>query len=97
MSMVVNVYTNNDFKQLEIVTILTTKFFDMLRYWWDKHFIAEAKDTFKNALKLIDDGFPTFDDTIGMRILDCVNTLMYTIVKHFVGTLSNIIIIFKNI
>ena len=37
-----------------------------------------------------DEGFPIFDESIGRGILDGVNTLIYTILKHFVGTPSNI-------
>ena len=33
---------------------------------------------------------PIFDESIGRGILDGVNTLIYTILKHFVGTPSNI-------
>ena len=33
---------------------------------------------------------PIFDESIGSGILDGVNTLIYTILKHFVSTLSNI-------
>ena len=32
-----------------------------------------------------------FDEKIGRGILDGVNTLLYTIVKYFIGTPSNII------
>ena len=44
----------------------------------------------KHAVKKNDEGFPIFDESIGCGIPDGVNTLIYTILKHFVGTPSNI-------
>ncbi|KAL7235354.1 hypothetical protein ACSBR1_018786 [Camellia fascicularis] len=37
-----------------------------------------------------DNGFPLFDEEIGSSIPDGINTLIYTIVKHFIGTPTNI-------
>ena len=43
----------------------------------------------KNLLKMLskknDEGLPIFDENIGRGVLDGVNTLIYTILKHFVG------------
>ena len=44
----------------------------------------------KHAVKKNDEGFPIFDESIGCGIPDGVNTLIYTILKHFVGTPFNI-------
>lgn len=41
-------------------------------------------------MKLNVDGFPIFDKTIDMGIPNGVNTLLYTIVKYFVGIPSSI-------
>jgi hypothetical protein len=37
-----------------------------------------------------DNGFPIFNEKVGMGEPDSVNTLIYTIIKHFIGTPSNI-------
>ena len=34
-----------------------------------------------------DDGLPIFNERVGQGISDGVNTLIYTIIKHFVGTI----------
>ena len=46
----------------------------------------ESKDYIKHAAKKNDEGLPIFDESIGSGIPDGVNTLIYTILKHFVGT-----------
>ena len=91
MSMVGIVYQNNhDLDQPEIVKLLVTGFSGTLRGWWDSYLTEESKDSIKNAVKKNDEGFPIFDESIGCGILDGVNTLIYTILKYFVGTPSNI-------
>ena len=91
MSMVGIVYQNNhDLDQPEIVNLLVTGFFGTLRRWWDSYLIKESKESIKNAIKKNDEGLPIFYESIGRSILDGMNTLIYTILKHFVGTPSNI-------
>ena len=80
---------NHDLDQLEIVNLLVTGFSGTLRGWWDSYLIEDSKDSIKNAVKKNDEGFPIFDESIGRGILDGVNTLIYTILKHFVSTPSN--------
>jgi hypothetical protein len=41
-------------------------------------------------MKKDEEGFPIFDEQIGLSEPDGVNTLIYTIIKHFVGTPYNI-------
>ena len=87
MSMVGITYQNNhDLDRPEIVNLLVTSFSGTLRGWWDSYLTEESKDSIKNAVKKNDKGFPIFDESIGRGILDGVNTLIYTILKHFVGT-----------
>ena len=81
---------NHDLDQPEIVNLLVTGFFGTLRGWWDSYLTKESKDSIKNAVKKNDEGFPIFDESIGRCILDGINTLIYTILKHFVGIPSNI-------
>ena len=81
---------NHDLDQPEIVNLLVTGFFGTLRGWWDSYLTEDSKESIKNAVKKNDESLPIFDESIGRGILDGVNTLIYTILKHFVGTLSNI-------
>ena len=91
MSMVGIAYQNNhDLDQPEIVNLLITGFSRTLRGWWDLYLTEDSKESIKNAIKKNDEGLPIFDESIGRGILDGVNTLIYTILKHFVGTPSNI-------
>jgi len=89
MSMVANAYTaNHSLTNLEIVGLLTIGFSSTLNSWWDKHLTKESKTQIKYAVKKDDDGIPARDN--GKQLPDGVNTLIYTIIKHFVGTPSNI-------
>ena len=81
---------NHDLDQLEIVDLLVTGFSVTLREWWDSYLIEESKDSIKHAIKKNDEGLPIFNESIGRGIPNGVNTLIYTILKHFVGTPSNI-------
>ena len=81
---------NHDLDQPEIVNLLVTGFSGTLRGWRDSYLTKDSKESIKNAVKKNDEGFPIFDESIGCIILDGVNTLIYTILKHFVGTPSNI-------
>ena len=80
---------NHNLDQPEIVNLLVTRFSGTLRGWWDSYLTEDSKDFIRNAVKKNDEGFPIFDESIGCGILDGVNTLIYTILKHFVGTPSN--------
>jgi hypothetical protein len=89
MSMVANAYvTNHDLSDYDIVELLTTGFSGTLSAWWDKHLTQGSKDQIKIAVKIDNDRNPILKD--GKQLLDGVNTLIYTIIKHFVGTPSNI-------
>ncbi|CAL9028495.1 unnamed protein product, partial [Prunus brigantina] len=90
MSMVANSYiTNHSLRQSEIVPLLETGFTGTLCSWWDKHLTNESRNDIIHAVKLNEDGLPLFDENIGHGIEDGVNTLLYTIVEHFVGTPSH--------
>ena len=81
---------NHDLDQPEIVNLLVTEFSGTLRGWWDSYLTEDSKDSIRNAVKKNDEGFPIFDESIGRGILNGMNTLIYTIIKHFVGTPYNI-------
>jgi hypothetical protein len=61
-----------------------------LKSWWEKHLTEESRDLIKNSVKKDEEGNPIFDERIGMRIPDGVNSLVFTIIRHFIGTPSNI-------
>jgi hypothetical protein len=70
--------------------LLATGFSSTLRSWWDKHLTEDTKEGIRKAVKKGEDGFPIFNEKVGMGEPDAVNTLIFTIVKHFIGTPSNI-------
>jgi hypothetical protein len=91
MSMVANAYdTNQNLSQSEIVDFLATGFSGTLKNWWDKHLTEDSREEIRKAVKKTEDGLPIFDEKVGRGEPDGVNTLIYIIIKHFVGTPSNI-------
>ena len=70
--------------------MLVTGFSGTLRGWWDSYITKESRESIKHAVKKNDEGLPIFDESIGHGVPNGVNTLIYTILKHFVGTPSNI-------
>ena len=91
MSMVGIAYMNNhNLDHHEIIDLLVTGFSGSLCGWWDSYLIEDSRESIKTAIKKNDEGLPIFDESIGRGIPDGVNTLIYTILKHFVGTQSNI-------
>ena len=91
MSMIGIAYNNNhNLDHPEIVDLLVTGFSSTLCGWWDSYLTEDSRESIKHAVKKNDEGLPIFDESIGKCIPDGVNTLIYTIFKHFVGTPSNI-------
>ena len=88
---------NHDLDQLKIVNLFVTGFSGTLRGWWDSYLIEDSKESIKNVVKKNDEGFPIFDESIGRGILDGVNTLIYIILKHFVGTSSQVSDLLNNL
>ena len=54
------------------------------------HTSLKNLESIKHAVKKNDEGLPIFNESIGRGIPDGVNTLIYIILKHFVGTPFNI-------
>ena len=91
MSMVANAYdTNQNLGQSEIIDLLATRFSRTLRNQWDKHLTEDSREEIRKTVKKNEDGLPIFEEKIGRGEVDYINTLIYTIIKHFVGTPSNI-------
>ena len=79
MSMVGISYMNNhNLDHLEIVDLLVTGFSGTLRGWWDTYLTEDFKESIKTIVKKNDEGFPTFDESIGRGILDGVHNLYYS-------------------
>ena len=91
MSMVGNAYiTNHNLDYAKIFDLLTTVFSGTLHGWWEKYPTKESRESIKKVVKKDDDGLPIFYERIGQGVPDGVNTLIYTIIKHFVRTPSNV-------
>jgi hypothetical protein len=91
MSMVANAYdTNQNLSHPKIVDLLATGFSGTLLNWWDKHLTEGSREDIRKAVKKTEDGLPIFYKKVGRGEPDGVNTLIYTIIKHFVDTPSNI-------
>ena len=88
--MVANNYLNESCSHTEVIELITLGFTGKLLQWWNNCLTEEAKEDIKNVIKKDEEGTPIFDERIGKGILDGVNTLIYTIMKHFVGKPSNI-------
>ena len=87
--MVANNYLNKSHPHTEFIDLITLGFTRKLLQWWNNCLTKEVKEEIKNAIQN-DEGTPIFDECIGRGIPDEVNTLIYTILKHFIGKPSNI-------
>ena len=90
MTMVANNYLNESRPHMEVIELITLGFIGKLLQLWNNCLTEEAKEDIKNAIQKHEEGTPIFDECIGRGIPDRVNTLIYTIMKHFVGKPSNI-------
>ena len=89
--MVVHAYiSKHNLYHAEIVDLLTIGFSGTFRSWWEKYLTEKSRDSIKKAIKKDDDSLPIFYERTCQGIPDRVNTLIYTIIKHSVGTPSNI-------
>ena len=90
MTMVTNNYLNENRPHTEVVELLVLGFTGKLLSWWNHYLTEESKADIKSVVQKDEDGRPVFDETIGPSIPDGVNTIIYTIARHFIGTPSNI-------
>ena len=89
MTMVANNYLNEGRSPTKVIELMSLGFTGKLLQWWNNCLTKEVKEEIKNAIQN-DEGTPIFDECIGRGIPDEVNTLIYTILKHFIGKPSNI-------
>ena len=88
--MVANNYLNDGITNPEVVDLIVLGFTGKLLDWWTNCMTTSSKDDIKHAVQKDEDENPIFDERIGRGVPDGVNTLIYTIVKHFIGKPSNI-------
>ena len=90
MTMVANNYVNEGRSHTEVIELLALGFIGKLLQWWNNCLTEESKEDIKHAIQKDEEGLLIFDERRRKRVLDRVNTLIYTIMKHFVGKPSNI-------
>ena len=90
MTMVVNNYLNESHPHPKVVELITLGFTSKLLQWWNNCLTERSREDIKNAIQKDKEGTPIFGERIGRGILNGVNTLIYMIMKHFVGKPSNI-------
>ena len=90
MTMVANNYLNEGRPHIEVIELITLGFTGKLLQWWNNYLTEESKEDIKSAIQKNEEGIPIFYENIGRGIPDGVNTLIYIIMKHFVGKPSNI-------
>ena len=90
MTMVANNYVNEGRSHTEVIELLALGFTRKLLQWWNNCLIKKSKEDIKHAIQKDEEGLLIFDERRRKRVLDRVNTLIYTIMKHFVGKPSNI-------
>ena len=90
MTMVANNYLNEGRPYTEVIELIALGFTRKLLQWWSNYLTKESKEDIKNAIQKDEEGTLIFDEHIGRGISDGVNTIIYTIMKHFVGKPSNI-------
>ena len=90
MTMVANNYLNEHRPHTEVIEFMVLGFTGKLLQWWNHFLTEESKDEIKNAVQKDEEGLLIFDEQIGIGVPDGVNTLIYTIMEHFIGTPRNI-------
>ena len=90
MTMVANNYPNEGRSHPEVIKLMSLGFTGKLLQWWNNCLTEEYKEDIKHVVQKDEEGAPIFDERIAKCVPDGVNTLIYTIIKHFVGKPSNI-------
>ena len=90
MTMVANNYLNDGMQNIEVIELMTLGFTGKLLAWWNNCLTEESKEDIKHAIQKDENENLIFNESIRRGVPDGVNTLIYTIMKHFVGKPSNI-------
>ena len=88
--MVANNYLNDGHSYTEVIEVMTLGFIGKLLQWWNNCLTETSKEDIMNDVQKDENENPIFDERIGRGVPDAVNTLIYTIMKHFVGKPNNI-------
>ncbi|KAL0001911.1 hypothetical protein SO802_015692 [Lithocarpus litseifolius] len=90
IAMVANNYLNEGKSHSKVIDLMVLGFTGKLLQWWNNCLTEESKDSIRNAVQKDEEGLPIFEEHPGRGIPDGVNTLIYTIINHFIGKPSNI-------
>ena len=74
----------HNYSQPKIVDLLALGFTATLHNQWAKHLTEESRDHNRYTLKINENNAKILNE------YDCVNTLLVTIIKHFIGTPTTI-------
>ena len=89
MTMVANNYLDESRPHKEVIEMIALGFTGKLQQWWNNCLTEVSKEDIKYAIQKDEEGNPIISE-IEQGIPDGVNTLIYTIMKHFIGKPSNI-------
>ena len=78
-----NVYKNHGKSDHQIAHLIDTGFTSQLKGWWDHYLNNDDRNKILTVVKREMDGSVIMTDR--QRSQDAVNTLIFTITKHFVG------------
>ena len=87
--MVANNYLDESRPHKEVIEMMVLGFTGKLQQWWNNCLTEASKEDIKYAIQQDEEGNPIINE-IEQGIPDGVNTLIYTIMKHFIGKPSNI-------
>ena len=84
-----NNYLDEGRPHREVIEMMALGFTGKLQQWWNNCLTEVSKEDIKYAIQKDEEGNPIINE-IEQGIPDGVNTLIYTIMKHFIGKPSNI-------
>ncbi|QHN77888.1 uncharacterized protein DS421_12g366820 [Arachis hypogaea] len=85
MTMIFTTYqTAYEGSEEAIANVMVSGFSGQLKGWWDTYLIEDQKSSTLSAVKTNDDDEPILNDD-RKTIPDVFNTLIFTIVNHFIG------------
>ena len=83
--MVANNYLDESRPHKEVIEMMALGFTGKLQQWWNNCLTEVSKEDIKYAIQKDEEGNPIINE-IEQGIPDGVNTLIYTIMKHFIVT-----------
>ena len=86
---VANNYLDESRPHKEVIEMIALGFTGKLQQWWNNCLTEVSKEDIKYAIQKDEEGNPIINE-IEQGVPDGVNTLIYTIMKHFIGKPSNI-------